>query len=339
MDSKKRIYLSVFLFIAVFLVGAVGFKFFGGTGWTLLDSIYMTAITISTIGYEEVVDISANPAARIFTICFIILSLGTIAFAVSSITAFIVEGQLKDILGRRKMEKEIAKLKNHYIVCGSDEIAQTIIQEMILTHRAFVVIEPSKEKIDKLASLGSFLYILGDPSEDDILLKAGLDRAKGILLSLPTDEGNLFVTVTIRSLNPHITIVAKGSDVKAENKIKKAGADYVVSPAFIGGMRMVSQIVRPAVVTFLDTMLRDREQVLRFEEVPVGKGSPLAGKTIAEAKIGERTGALIVAVRRGEAEDYEFNPPSEQKIQDNDVLVLIAKPEMVRSVEKVVQEG
>lgn len=339
MANKKRIYISIFLFIAVFLVGVAGFKIFGGTGWTLLDSIYMTAITISTIGYEEVIDISANPAARIFTVFFIILSLGTIAFAVSSITAFIVEGQLKDILGRRKMEKEIAKLKDHYIVCGSDEIAQTIIQELLLTRRGFVVIEPSKEKIDKLASLGSFLYILGDPSEDEILKKAGIDRARGVLLSLPNDESNLFVTVTVRSLNPHITIVVKGSDVKAENKIKKAGADYVVSPAFIGGMRMVSQIVRPAVVTFLDTMLRDREQVLRFEEVPVGKGSPLVGKTIAETKIGERTGALLVAVRRGEAKDFEFNPANDRKIQDNDVLVLIAKPEMMRSVEKAVQEG
>lgn len=339
MDNKKRIYISLIVFVAVFLIGAAGFRFFGGKGWTLLDSIYMTAITIATIGYEEVVDISANPAARIFTIFFIILSLGTIAFAVSSITAFIVEGEIKNILGRRRMEKEIAKLKDHCIICGSDETAQTIIQEMILTRRDFVVIEPSKENIDKLASRGNFLYILGDPSEDDILLKAGLDRAKGILLSLPRDEGNLFVTITARSLNPHIKIVAKGSDVKAESKMKKAGADYVVSPAFIGGMRMVSQIIRPAVVTFLDTMLRDREQVLRFEEVPVGKGSPLVGKTIAEARIGERTGALLVAVMRGETKDYEFNPPSERKIQDDDILVLIAAPEMLKSIEKTVQEG
>jgi len=334
MDSKKRIYISVFMFIAVFLIGVAGFRIFGGQGWTLLDSIYMTAITISTIGYEEVVDISANPVARIFTIFFIILSLGTIAFAVSSITAFIVEGELKNILGRRRMEKEIAKLKGHYIVCGSDETAQTIIQEMILTRRDFVVIEPSKEKIDKLASLGNFLYIQGDPSEDAVLLRAGLDRARGILPSLPTDEANLFVTITARSLNPRVRIVAKGIDVKSHDKLKKAGADSVVSPTFIGGMRMVSDMVRPAVVTFLDMMLRDQKQNLRFDEVQVGKESALVGKTIQEAKVEEQTGALLVALRKAETKNYEFNPPGERKIQQDDVLIFIGSPEKLSALRK-----
>jgi voltage-gated potassium channel len=338
MNNRRKIYVSILMFVIVFLVGVAGFKIFSPKS-PLLDCIYMTAITISTIGYGEVVDLSASPAGRIFNILFIIISLGTIAFAVSSITAFIVEGQLKDILGRRKMDKEIAKLRDHFIVCGSDEIAQTIIQELVLTRRDFVVVEPSKESLDRLSSLGNVLRILGDPSEDDILKKAGLDHAKGILLCLPKDEANLFVAVTIRSLNPHITIVAKAADVKAENKIKKAGADYVVSPAFIGGMRMVSQMVRPAVVTFLDTMLRDRDQALRFEEVPVSKGSALVGKAIADAKIGERTGALLVAVMKRGAKEYEFNPPGERKIQDDDVLVLIAGSEMTKNVERIAREG
>jgi len=338
MDNRKKIYVSVLIFVIVFLVGVAGFKVFSPKS-TLLDCVYMTAITISTIGYGEVVDLSGSPAGRIFTILFIILSLGTIAFAVTSITAFIVEGQLKDILGRRKMEKEIAKLKDHYIVCGSDETAQTIIRELLLTQRPFVVIDPSKENIDKLASVGNFLYVLGDPSEDDILKEAGLDRARGVLLSLPKDEANLYVTITTRSLNPRVPIVAKAADVKAESKMKKAGADYVVSPSFIGGMRMVSQMVRPAVASFLDTMLYDREHVLRFEEVLVRAGSPLAGKTVAEARIGERTGALLVAIMRGEAKKYEFNPPPERKIQDNDILIIVAGPEMMSAVERIVREG
>jgi voltage-gated potassium channel len=332
MNNRKRIYISVFLFIAIFLVGVVGFRFFGGRGWTLLDSIYMTAITISTIGYEEVVDMSANPAARIFTILFIILSLGTIAFAVSSITAFIVEGELKSILGRRRMEKEIAKLKDHYIICGSDETAQTIIQELLLTKRGFVVIEPDRERIEKLASLGNILFVQGDPSEDAVLLKAGLDRAKGILPSLPTDEANLFVTITARSLNPRVRIVAKGIDIKSHDKMKKAGADSVVSPTFIGGMRMVSDMVRPAVVTFLDMMLRDKEQVLRVEEVAVSEGSALAGKTIEEAKLEEKTGALLVALKKAETKGYEFNPPKGRKIQENDILIFIGSPEKLSAL-------
>ncbi len=339
MSNRRRIYISLAIFVAVYLIGVIGFKFFGGKEWTLLDSLYMTAITISTIGYEEVIDLSANPAARIFTIGFIILSLGTIAFAVSSITAFIVEGELKNILGRRRMEKEIAKLKDHYIVCGSDETAETIIRELLLTHREFVVVEPTKEKIDRLAALGDILYVQGDPAEDEVLIKAGIERARGILLSLPTDEANLFVTITARSLNPHLRIVAKGIDLKSHDKMRKAGADSVISPTYIGGMRMVSEMVRPAVVTFLDMMLRDRERSLRFEEAGVEKGSPLEGKTIREAKLEEKTGALLVAIRKGGRADYDFNPPGDRRIEAGDVLIFIGSPEMARGIEKIVEEG
>jgi len=330
MDNRRKIYISLILFAAVYLVGVAGFKLFGGPEVSLLDCVYMTAITISTIGYGEVVDLSAHPAGRVFNILFIILSLGTIAFAVSSITAFIVEGELKNLLGRRRMEKDIARLKDHYIVCGSDETAGTVIRELILTQREFVVVEPAKERIEKLGTLGSFLYILGDPAEDAVLQKAGVDRAKGILLSLPTDEANLFVTLTARSLNPKARIIAKGIDLKSHDKMKRAGADSVVSPSFIGGMRMVSDMVRPAVVTFLDKMLYDKEHVMRVEEVAVGKGSPLVGKTIRESAVRERTKALLVAVRKAETKDYEFNPSSDRVVQENDVFIFIGSPEMLK---------
>jgi len=339
MDNRRRIYISLSLFAAVYLIGVIGFKLFGGPEVSWLECVYMTAITISTIGYGEVVDLSGNPAGRIFNILFIVLSLGTIAFAVSSITAFIVEGELKNLLGRRRMEKDIAKLKDHYIVCGSDETAQTVIRELLLTQRDFVVVEPSKEKIERLASLGDFLYALGDPSEDAVLQKAGLDRAKGILLSLPTDEANLFVTLTARSLNSKIRIIAKGIDLKSHDKMKKAGADSVVSPSFIGGMRMVSDMVRPAVVTFLDMMLYGKERVLRVEEVEVGKGSDLIGKTIQASALRERTKALLVAVRRAGTKEYEFNPPSDGIIHEADVLIFIGSPETVKAFEKVAAGG
>ena len=339
MDNRRRIYLSLILFAAVYVIGVIGFKLFGGPEVSLLDCIYMTAITISTIGYGEVVDLSGSPAGRIFNILFIILSLGTIAFAVPSITAFIVEGELKNLLGRRRMEKDIARLKNHYIVCGSDETAQTVIRELLLTRRDFVVVEPSKEKVEKLAPLGNFLYVLGDPSEDAVLQKAGLDRAKGILLSLPTDEANLFVTLTARSLNPKVRIIAKGIDVRSSDKMKKAGADSVVSPSFIGGMRMVSDMVRPAVVTFLDMMLYDKEHVLRVEEFEVAKGSALIGKTIREAAPRERANALLVAVRKAGTKDYEFNPPTDRVVQETDVLIFIGSPETLKAFEKSAAGG
>ncbi len=327
MNSRKRLRLAVILFVVVFAFGVGGFKIFGGKDWSFLDSVYMTVITVATIGYGEVHDLGGNTPARVFATVYILLSLGTIAFAVTSITAFVVEGELKNILGRRKMEKEIARLKDHYIVCGGDEIVGTIVHELHETKRPFVVIEPSKEKLDRLLAAHPFLHIQGDPADDEVLVRAGLANAKGVLLSLPTDEANLFVTVTVRSLNPGIRIVAKGTDVHSHAKMRRAGADYVVSPAFIGGMRMASQMVRPSVVTFLDTMLRDKEKGLRVEEITVAEGSEMAGKSVGESRLRERTRALLVAVKRGGKEDYDFNPPDSAQLREGDVLVFIASPE------------
>lgn len=335
MDSKRRIFLSVVVIFMVFMIGVVGFKVIGGQEWSWLDSLYMTVITLSTVGYGEAIDISGNVPARIFVVVFIVLCLGTIAFAVSSITSFIVEGELKNILGRKKMEKRISRLKDHYIVCGAGGTALTIIKELLLTKRDFVVVEPSQERIDKLLSLGDILFLQGDPAEDDVLISAGIKEARGILLSLPNDEANLFVSITARSLNPEIRIVTKGLDVKSHIKMKKAGSDAVISPSFIGGMRMVSEMIRPSVVTFLDMMLRDRDRVLRFEEVQVKQDSPLVGKKICESRVKEKTGALIVAIRKAGTGEYDFNPAREAVIQADDTLILIAAPEMVQNLEKL----
>jgi len=338
MKGKKRLLLSLVMFLVVFLIGVVGFKILGGGDWTLLDALYMTVITISTVGYGEVLDLSGNPAARTFAVVFIILNLGTIAFAVSSITSFIVEGELKNILGRKRMEKKVSQLRDHYIVCGSDETAQTIIDELILTKRDFVVVDPSSENLEKIASLGDVLYIQGDPSEDDVMITAGIERAKGILLSLPTDEANLFVTISARSLSPDVRIVTKGIDPRSHKKIRKAGANAVISPTFIGGMRMVSEMIRPVVVSFLDLMLRERERVLRFEEVLVKSGSPVIGKTVSDVKFSEKTGALLAAMQRRGKEDFDFNPAAGTEIQENDVLIFVASPDMITEVKKLVEE-
>jgi len=334
-NGKRRIFLAILILIFVLMFGVAGFKLLGGKEWSFLDSLYMTVITLSTVGYREVVDPTGNPSIRIFTVVFILLCLGTIAFAVSSITAFIVEGELKNVLWRRKMEKIISKLDKHYIVCGSDETAQTIVQELILTHKKFVAIDPLKQGVDKLSALGDVLFIQGDPTDDQILISAGIKKAKGILLSLPTDEENLFLTLSARSLNPDIRIVTKGIYVKSYDKMIKAGANSVINPPYIGGMRMVSEMVRPTVVTFLDMMLREREKVLRFEEVPVRKTSSLVGKSVGESNIRKNMGALLVAIKNADTREYHFNPSAETVIQEKDILILIASPEMVKKVEKI----
>jgi voltage-gated potassium channel len=339
MTGQRRIQTSLAVFAAVLLVGAAGFKLLGGAEWSLLDALYMTVITIATIGYGEVHDLSANPAARAFAIVFIIASLGTIAYAVSSITAFVVEGQLKDLLGRRKMDKAIAKLKGHFIVCGGDETARTIVRELAQTGRLFVVVEPSREKVERMAGDGPIPFVQGDPADDGVLVKAGIARARGIFLCLPTDEANLFAAITARGLNPGLRISARGVDVRSEAKMRKAGADYVVAPSFIGGMRMVSEMVRPAAVTFLDMMLRDRERGLRVEEVAVPAGSRLIGRSVAQSKLGERTGALLLALRREGSPDYDFNPAPDVRLRKGDTLILMASPGMLKKLETVLREG
>ncbi len=336
MTRRNRLLLSFALFIFVLIIGVTGFKILGGKEWSLLDSLYMTVITLSTVGYEEVSDLNANPAARIFAVVFILLCVGTIAFAVSSITSFIVEGELKNILGRKRMEKKISKLRDHYIICGADETAQTIIMELILTQRQFVVIDPLEENLNKLTTLGDIPFIQGDPAEDDVLISAGIAEAKGILMSLPTDEANLFVTLTARNLSPDIRIVTKGIHPKSHKKIKKAGANAAVSPTFIGGMRMVSEMVRPAVVSFLDKMLRERDVVRRVEEVSLKSGSKIIGQTIADSKLTEIKEALLVALKRNTEAAYEFKPPLDTELKENDVLFFITTPEGIKEIEKIV---
>jgi voltage-gated potassium channel len=339
MDSRKRLYASLVLFLSVFLIGVVGFKAIGGPEWSLLDAVYMTVITVGTVGYGETHDLGANPAGRVFTAAYIILSLGTIAFAVTSITAFVVEGELKRMLGRRRMEKDINRLEGHDIVCGADETAQTIIQELLATRRDFVVVDPDRTRLDKLAATAPFLFVEGDPADDDVLRKAGIEKARGVLLSLPTDEANLFVTVTARQLNPRVRIVAKGIDVKSHEKMVRAGADYAVSPTFIGGMRMVSQMIRPAAVTFLDMMLRERDKAYRVDEVTVEPGSPLAGKPLSATAVREKRDALLVAVKREGGPGYVFNPPGDTVLRERDVLVFITTPESRKDLEALTARG
>jgi voltage-gated potassium channel len=332
MTGKRRLLFSFLIFICVIIFGVLGFKTFGGHDWSLLDSLYMTVITLSTVGYGEVM--SLEMPGRIFAMIYILMCLGTIAYAVSSITGFIVEGELKNILGRKRMEKQIAKLKDHYIICGSGETANTIIHELILIKRGFVVVEPSQEKLDKITAQDSLLFIQGDPAEDEVLIEAGIERARGILCSLQTDEANLFVAITARSLNPAIRIIAKGVDLKSHKKIKMAGADAVISPAFIGGMRMVSEMVRPATVSFLDQMLRERDRVYRFEEIQVNKDAPVIGETIKACKFDQEAAAILVALKNAGSRDFVFNPGDDSVIMEGDDLIFIITPDARSALER-----
>lgn len=326
MSLQKRLVIIFISLSVIFMGGTSGFMLI--EGWSFLDASYMTVITLATVGFGEVNTLS--PAGRLFTMVLIILGMGILLYGVSSITAFIVEGQLMDIIRRRRMEKNISRLKNHYIICGAGKVGSYIIEEFRRTRKSFVIVEKDVENIKNLP--GKILSIEGDASEDHVLIKAGVNRARGLITALPEDKDNLFVVLTARELNPGLKIVSKAMDEKSIHKLRKAGADQIVLTNFIGGMRMASEMLRPAVTTFLDTMLQEKKDSLRIEEVPVTPGSKIEGQTLGDVEIPGKTGLIVIAVKDAGSKKYIYNPHSSQKLDEDDILIVLGS---VKQVEKL----
>jgi len=229
------------------------------------------------------------------------------------------------------MQKEIDKLKRHYIVCGAGTTGAFVVDEFAKTKNDFVLIDLSEETIAKLREeVGDFPHIIGDATQDSVLIKAGIERAAGVVAVLPEDKDNLFVVITARGLNKNIRIVAKAIEEETTKKLLKVGADSVVSPTAIGGLRIASVMLRPTVVSFLDTMMRGSEMVLRVDEITIEEDSSFIGRTIAEVDIGRKTGAIVVAIKESETGKQKFNPPSGTVLKANDVLILIGSVEQVQ---------
>jgi voltage-gated potassium channel len=234
------------------------------------------------------------------------------------------------------MEKKIAQMEGHTIVCGIGKIGRYIIDELVKTLRPFVVIDNDKEAIEHHQELlGEFLYVLGDASEDNVLVEAGIERASGVMTTFGDDKMNLFVTLSARNLNPKARIVARAVDLPTVGKLRRSGADSVVSTNLIGGMRIVSELVRPAVTGFLDIMLREKSKTLRVEEALIGEGSELGDKRIDEANIQERTGLAVVAVKHGHNGEFTYSPKGEFKMTVGDVLIVLGDVENLPGLRKI----
>ncbi|MGD0695859.1 MAG: potassium channel protein [Terriglobia bacterium] len=328
MSLRRRLEFSLFLLLAIVMIAAAGYRFFGGPSVTNLDAIYMAVITISTVGYHEVIDTSANPSLRIFNMFVILFGTGVVLFVFSASTAFIVEGELKDIFRRRKMLKQIRELKDHFIVCGAGEVGQHVVKELMKTRNLFVVIDHDEARIEKMHQLGDFPMLKGDAMDEELLLSAGLANAKGLATVLPEDKDNLMITVTARQLNPSLRIVARVAEARMADKLIRAGASSAVSPNTIGGLRVASELVRPHVVGFLDMMLKEETKTLRVEEISVGQGSPWVGKTIHATELHRRFEVLALALRRLDGKVH-YNPHGETILAVGDVLVVMGDVDMI----------
>ena len=324
-DLRRRLLGAFGFIVLVTLVGTVGFSVIDPSAG-LVRAFFMTAITLTTVGYSEEIPVDTD-GARVFTAALILVGMGAVLYFVSTGTAFLLEGQLGHVFRRRRMERDLAKLSGHHIVCGSGPTAMYAAAELSAVNRSVVLVVDTLEDAERAdTELPDVPVVKGDPTEDAILVAAGIERARGLVACMPTDNENVVVTLTARQLNRKIRIVARIRDVDHEPKVRKVGADAVVSPPHIGGLRLASELVRPTVVTFLDTMLRDGDLRLRIDEVRIPEGSPVLGKAINQIGLEKLPEILLLAVRQVDGQ-WLYNPPRSYEVKPGVVLIFLGTPE------------
>lgn len=307
--------------VLVHVVGTVGYHYIGRPNATWIDSFYMTFITVATIGYGEIVDLSTHPYGRLFTVAITLVGIVSLSYLFSTFLALLIESDLNAAFRRRRMEKQIAGLKGHYLVCGIGRVGTNVAQEMLRTKRAFVVIERDHAALHRwLEQHPDSLWVEADAADDDALLQAGLARAAGVFAVTSDDSHNLMIALSVKLLHPRARVVARLHDVRNADKARRAGADEIVSPDFTGGMRIASAMVRPHVVSFLDRMLRT-EEGLRLEEVVVPPDHPAA--PLGDLLPRSRDYVLMAAHEQGR---WVFNPPDDHLVKGGSTLVLMTNP-------------
>lgn len=335
-----RLWGGALLLIVSSGVATTGYKAIGPPEWTWLDCFYMAAITLSTVGFGETLPgMEDQPLARAWTLLVILLGSGALLYFVSMLTAIVVEGDLQGMIRGRRMSMRIDAIENHVIVCGAGGAGLTVVRELVATNMPFVLVHDDEELLERLHDQDpKMLLVPGHPSDEEALRAAGIERASGAVVSVTDDRDAVFVTVTVHSMNQNLRIIASAVDPRTAEKLKRAGAHGVVSPFFIGGMRMVSEMIRPNVVHFLDRMLRDTDKNLRIEELPVPRTSALVGATLARADLLGREGVLVLAVR-GRDGEYLYNPKSETEIQAEDKLIVMVHAPSVGPLRQKIADG
>jgi voltage-gated potassium channel len=304
---------------AIIAFGTIGYFIF--ERMSFFDAFYMTIITISTVGFSEIVPLTN--VGRSITVVIIILGISVGTYTIGIIVQWLIGGELQKIFGRRKLQKQISDLKNHYIVCGFGRIGRIICKELFEDEIKFVVIEQDPGAIEEIESL-KYLFLEMDATAEDALLEAGIMKARGLVTAVNSDANNVFITLTAKGLRPDIFILARASEERNEKKLLKAGATRVVSPYLIGARRMAHVLKRPTVVDFLDIATMGNHLGLIMEEAVVGPSSGLVGKNLIESRLRQDFGVIIVAIKKQSGE-MVFNPSPSEKLEADDVIVIIGQ--------------
>ncbi len=350
----KRLLFSLGLFFFIFILGALGYwgigLFFADAsthedpyGFSFLNALYMAAITVTTVGYTEATNYhnlgaSGEKIGVVFTTFYVIIAYLSVIYASANIVAALVEGAVGKIWLRRKMEKLLKEIEGHHIVCGAGSTGRYIIDELLKTGHKVVAVDRHEETLKEFESTESVVILSGDITDDELLERVGLKRATGIFCALPDDKDNLFIALTARQVNPKVRIVSRATTLATTSKLKAVGANAVISPNQIGGLRMASEMIRPSVVSFLDTMLRQSDANMRFGEVPVHKGDYAADKTLREINALKAVGLSIIGIFR-ENRTIVYNPQDGDKVMAGDSLIVISDSKKLQKLKEHVHRG
>lgn len=313
-----KLRISLFLLMTIIVIGTVGYSTI--EHMPVFDSFYMTLITISTVGFSEIAPLSLT--GRVLTIFIIVSGISLLTYTLGQVAKIFIEGELRTLLGRRKLEKQISELAGHFIVCGFGRIGEVICKELADEQIPFLVIEKG-DKVELLEKL-HYLYLVGDATADDLLLQAGLMKAKGLATAVSSDADNVFITLTAKGLNPDIFVLSRAADLKNEQKLLRAGASRVICPYNMGGMKMAQILKKPTVVDFLDMAMMSGNLGLKLEEAVVQATSQVVGQTLIESNLRRDFGVILVAIKKANKEMI-FNPGPSAIIEANDTIVAIGK--------------
>jgi voltage-gated potassium channel len=325
---------ALLLILLVIILGTLGYYFL--EGWPLLDGFYMTIITIFTVGFREVQTLTLR--GQVFTVFIILAGVGTLLYAFTQLGDMVFGGGMSQLLWRKKMERQIRRLKDHYIICGYGRMGHTVVDRFSAEKVPYVVIEIREERAASLAQDQKVLVITGDATQEEVLVEAGVKRARALAALLPTDADNLYLTLTAKLINPAIFVLAKALEEEGEKKILQIGANRTVSPYKVGGLKIAQALLRPTLVDFMDLIIRRQEISLAIEEITVPKNAKIAGHSLADSQIRKQANVIVVAVKKP-GMDINFNPSPDITIETGDTLLVLGDEASEKNFEKVFIRG